>query len=203
MGGKSKSKQSTQTTTHNESNVNNIALSGIEDGGAGVLGDDNMSNTGSAYDGSVLVTGENNNVTVTDGGAFGLVESVAYEAMDGVNKTAENAIFSNEYITGRSMDFAASAGEEALGFGNSAMDFVESITLTAIDGLTDLSKESVSESNAVFTESLNTVAGAVTDLQQTEATGGQSEIIIKGLYVVGGVSAIALLAKAFGGSKAA
>ena len=81
MGGKSKSKQSTQTTTHNESNVNNIALSGIEDGGAGVLGDDNMSNTGSAYDGSVLVTGENNNVTVTDGGAFGLVEEAGAEAL--------------------------------------------------------------------------------------------------------------------------
>ena len=170
MGGKSKSKQSTQTTTHNESNVNNIALSGIEDGGAGVLGDDNMSNTGSAYDGSVLVTGENNNVTVTDGGAFGLVEE---------------------------------AGAEALGFGNSALDIVESVTLTALDGLADLSKESVSESNAMFTESLNTVAGAVTDLQQTEATGGQSEIIIKGLYVIGGVSAIALLAKAYSGSKAA
>ncbi len=71
-----------------------------------------------------------------------------------------------------------------------AFTVVESVALSAIEGIQDTSKESLKET-----------VNAIEKLQKTEETGGNSDLIQAGIYIGGGVAAVAILAKALGSSS--
>ncbi|AUR82059.1 TMhelix containing protein [Vibrio phage 1.020.O._10N.222.48.A2] len=108
---------------------------------------------------NAMVASEGGTITVTDGGAFGLVG----DAVDAVTKTFSDMIFSNEKVIGSSIDAVTAATSDAI-FSNEkvvgdAMLTNESIANSAIDAGLEYQKGS----NNVITDTLERVFDFVGD----------------------------------------
>jgi len=150
MGSKSKSKSASTSTTTSNVKTNNLAFEDID---------------------GITVVGEGNRLTVTDGGAFDLVENMGA----GVVRAAENISggafkLANEFGAG-AFDLAESYGDQfndlsgdVFGFAGEAIDYIDESGKRSLDTVTrsvESSLQKINESNQNETEALASKAVVV------------------------------------------